>query len=85
MDKRVKRTDVTDELPRSPTGRVPKWVIQEAAGRTVDPEPWRAPGSPLPDLHRGPARRQRRRAWWWWTTGILLVAIAAGVLAQYLH
>ncbi len=86
MDKRVKRTSVPDDLPRSPTGRIPKWVIEEAAGKEVDPEPWRAPGSPLPDLRRSPAvRRRRRRAWWWWTAGILLVAIAGGVLAQYLH
>ncbi len=85
MDKRVKRTSVPDDLPRSPTGRIPKWVIEEAAGIEIDPEPWRAPGSPLRDLHRAPGKRRRRRAWWWWTAGLLLVAIIAGTLAAYLH
>lgn len=30
-----------DELPRSPSGRVPKWVIDEAAGRATTPTAWR--------------------------------------------
>ena len=84
MEKRVKQTDVPDDLPRSPTGRVPKWVIEEAKGRNVDPEPWRPPGSALPDLPQVRARR-RRRGLWWWVAGVVLVAIVAGVAAQYLH
>jgi hypothetical protein len=31
-----------DDLPRSPTGRVPQWVVDEAAGQPYDPEVWRA-------------------------------------------
>ena len=84
MDKRVKRTEVPDDLPRSPTGRVPKWVIEEAAGRRVDPEPWRPPGSPQQDLHRSRPARRRRRSFWWWTAGLTLVAVVAGVLAGVL-
>lgn len=75
MDKRVKRTDVTDDLPRSPTGRVPKWVIEEAAGRQVEPEAWRPPGSPLHDL---PKQRPRRRRPWVWVALLLLLAVGVG-------
>jgi hypothetical protein len=78
MDKRVKRTDVTDDLPRSPTGRVPKWVIEEAAGRQVEPEVWRPPGSPLHDLPKQKFRR-RRRSGWVWVAAVVLVAMAVGV------
>ncbi len=45
------------DIPHSPTGRIPKWVTDEALGKRVDPEPWRAPatGSMLS------SRRQQRR------------------------
>lgn len=36
-----------DDLPRSPTGRIPQWVIDEAAGRAEPPPAWRAPSAPL--------------------------------------
>jgi len=81
MDKRVRQTDVTDDLPRSPTGRVPKWVINEAAGHRVDPEPWRAPGSAQPDLRRP---KTRRRSFWWWVALCAVLAMGAGILAAYL-
>ncbi len=83
MDKRVKKTDITDDLPRSPTGRVPKWVIDEAAGRQVDPDPWRAPGSPLHDIPK--QRVRRRRSLWWWVAGVTLVAMLAGVASAFLR
>jgi hypothetical protein len=43
--------------PRSPTGRVPRWVLGEATGHAVEPAPWRAgaPGRSLP--RRGSAVR----------------------------
>lgn len=55
-----------DDLPRSPTGRVPQWVIDEAAGRTSAPDPWRSTVTPLDEyvLKPGPSRptsRSRRR------------------------
>ncbi|WP_053071751.1 matrixin family metalloprotease [Cellulomonas sp. A375-1] len=31
-----------DDLPRSPSGRIPQWVIDEAQGRAATPTPWRA-------------------------------------------
>lgn len=45
----------TGPLPSSPTGRVPQWVLDEAAGIRVDPVPWRTPLPPPP-----PRRRRRR-------------------------
>ena len=36
-----------DDLPKSPTGRVPQWVIDEAAGKSRTPDPWRAAELPL--------------------------------------
>lgn len=35
-----------DDLPRSPTGRVPKWVVDQAAGRPIEATPFRAPVGP---------------------------------------
>lgn len=32
-----------EDIPHSPTGRIPKWVTDEAQGKKVKPEPWRAP------------------------------------------
>ena len=84
MEKRVKRTNVPDDLPRSPSGRVPKWVIEEAAGRAVDPEPWRAPGSPLPDVKQPRRARRRRRGFWGWMTALVAVALIAGMVGAYL-
>lgn len=50
-----------DDLPRSPTGRVPQWVVDEARTglRAAPADPWRA-GPPLlgPDLDAG-ARGRR--------------------------
>ena len=83
MEKRVKQTNVPDDLPRSPTGRVPKWVIDEAAGRRVDPQPWRPPGSALPDMPSAPMRRRRSK--WWWVAAVLLVTMAVGAVAAYLR
>jgi hypothetical protein len=48
-------------LPVSPTGRLPQWVVDEAAGLTVSPVPWRADPPP-------PLRRRR-------LPGVLLVVL----------
>lgn len=55
-----------DDVPRSPSGRIPKWVLDEAAGRPVDAVPFRAPtrsilgGPPATSTRR--SRRGRRRS-----------------------
>lgn len=58
-----------DDLPRSPTGRVPAWVREEAAGRAATPTEWRAPvatGYPAtpwsPAPYVPPRKRRRTRA-----------------------
>lgn len=43
-----------DDVPRSPTGRVPDWVLREASGEIAEPLPFRAP--------TGRERRKRRRS-----------------------
>jgi hypothetical protein len=47
---------VPPALPSSPTGRVPQWVLDEAAGFPVSPVPWR----PAPPPPRRRPRRVRR-------------------------
>jgi len=56
-------------LPRSRTGRVPQWAMDEAVGRKVAPAPWRGPTSPTPPDWSQPAGRRRGRT----LVGLLLV------------
>lgn len=42
-----------DEVPTSPTGRIPQWVLDEAAGRSTSPVPFRAPPDPSRVRRRG--------------------------------
>lgn len=58
-----------DGVPRSPSGRVPQWVLDEAAGRPVPPVPFRA----WPDAAQPASRRGRRRG--------AVLAVVASVLA----
>ena len=53
-------------VPSSPTGRVPQWVLDEAAGIRVEPIPWRSPGPPS-----RPVRRRGRRV----LRGLLVVPL----------
>ena len=66
-------------LPASPTGRVPQWVRDEAAGRPVHHESWRtwSPGVAAP----APRRRRRRlaRLVRWLTAAVVLAALAGVV------
>ncbi|MEZ0164417.1 peptidase [Kineococcus sp. LSe6-4] len=50
---RPRELDDLPDVPRSPTGRVPQWVLDEATGRTVADTGWRA----------APTARGRRRRW----------------------
>ncbi|WP_158580749.1 matrixin family metalloprotease [Cellulomonas rhizosphaerae] len=52
-----------DDLPRSPSGRIPQWVLDEAAGRTVESPAWRTDVAyPEARGSRRAARRARRAA-----------------------
>ena len=49
-----------DDVPRSRSGRVPQWVMDEAHGRVPqDAAPWRA----YPSAQGAQSRRRRRRLW----------------------
>jgi hypothetical protein len=56
-------------IPRSPSGRIPQWVLDEATGRRVEPAPWRGPTTPLQPAWQKPARASRRRG----LAGLLLI------------
>jgi hypothetical protein len=58
-------------LPTSPTGRVPQWVVDEAAGHPTEPIPWR---SDLPAVGSGPPPRRRRGL-----RGVLAVVAVLGL------
>ena len=68
-----------DDLPRSPSGRVPQWVIDEAQGRTPQHAvPWRgAHPSYVEQQHR----RRRSRRWSRGLTSSLLVLAVIGAAA----
>ncbi len=67
-----------DDLPRSPTGRVPQWVMDQAAGRPIEAAPFRAPTGPSP---LGPPRTRRSRATRSSAVAVVLVAalVSGGV------
>lgn len=63
-----------DHLRRSPTGRVPQWVIDEAAGLPSAPSSWRSAPTGTP-----PVRRRRRLSFA--TTAAVVLALGAGAWA----
>ena len=50
-----------DDIPRSPTGRIPKWVIEQTNGRVVEIEPWRAHSTAQADSLRHMERKHRTK------------------------
>ncbi len=68
---RDRESDEDRPLPASPSGRVPQWVRDEAAGRPVQPEAWRSWSSPASVPAPAPRRRRRRLA----RAGRLLTAL----------
>lgn len=62
-----------DDLPRSPTGRVPQWVLDEAAGTPTAPTAWR---TDAPPVGHAPTHRRRRRAW----PVVLVVALTVALV-----
>lgn len=66
---------VPDDLPRSPTGRIPKWVVAEANGRQVETPGFRAFGVPDPLVGVGEPRRKKRH----WVTAVVVVTAIVSV------
>lgn len=65
---------IPDDLPRSPSGRLPQWVIDEAAGNATQPTGWRM-AEPLPVVpSRKTARRGARAA----ATVLVVFAVLGG-------
>lgn len=68
-----------DDVPRSPTGRVPQWALDEATGRTHEPVPFR--GATAPSVHARPSRKARRKPWVGWVATVAAVAVVAFLVA----
>ena len=60
---------------RSPSGRTPKWVLDEATGRATAPPPWRAPPSTA-SSRGGRSNNARERVW-----TVLTIVAVVGALA----
>ncbi|MFC6239639.1 matrixin family metalloprotease [Longivirga aurantiaca] len=77
---RLDPMDLPPDVPRSPSGRVPQWVLDEAAGRPSEPVPFRgwqsdAFGAPPPSA-------ARRRSRWKAVAAVTVVgALVVGVAA----
>ncbi|MGV8978303.1 MAG: hypothetical protein ACOH17_09685 [Cellulomonas sp.] len=61
-----------DDLPRAPSGRIPRWVIDEAAGAPPEQAEWRASVTPIATYRR--RRRHGSRA----ATTVIVVVVALG-------
>ncbi len=70
-------TPPPDDLPKSPSGRIPKWVVDEASGRPVDVPGFRAYGTPDPLAKTGKGRPSTTRRW---LSALLAIAIVSGLL-----
>lgn len=68
-----------DDVPRSPTGRIPQWVLDEAVGQPTAPTAWRAaPSTYTGDATpSGPRRRRGRNAISTLVVAALVVAVIA--------
>ncbi|MCL2090950.1 MAG: hypothetical protein FWH11_06975 [Micrococcales bacterium] len=63
---------IPDDLPRSPTGRVPQWVIDEASGRIPDAGPWRGDEPTV-------APTRPRRQWLAWAVVVTFLGVAVAL------
>ena len=71
--------DPPDNLPRSPSGRVPKWVLDEARGEApTELIPFRADVAVLPARPSAPKQRNKPREWISILVVIALVLAAVG-------
>ncbi|PPK92434.1 matrixin [Kineococcus xinjiangensis] len=69
--------DGLPDVPRSPTGRVPQWVLDEATGRAPQRSGWRSAPTYGGAGPRGRRRRRRRTA----ALGVGCLALLAGIVA----
>jgi len=72
-----------DDLPKSRTGRIPRWVVDEAMGRPIEAPAFRAYGAPDP-LQEGRGKGRRRLTGWLTTLTVLAVLLGIGFGAQQL-
>jgi hypothetical protein len=77
--------DLWDEFDKlenapAPPERVPRWRLDERAGRRAEPEPWRAPSRPLIDDSWHPSRPRRRHPVVSVVSFVLVLVVTAGVL-----
>lgn len=70
-----------DDLPRSASGRIPKWVLDEAHGRPAETPGFRAYGTPDPLTSSSKSSGRRGRSW----LGALLVVGFLAVLVAGAH
>lgn len=69
-----------EEIPHSPTGRIPKWVTDEALGDKVEPQPWRAPhAAQVISIKRQDNKRRNQRAI---PVLVLLIIILASIVSK---
>ena len=68
-----------DDVPRSPTGRVPQWALDEATGHRSEPVPFR--GASARSVHDPALRASRRRRGWilWVLVAVAVTAVAVSV------
>jgi hypothetical protein len=68
-----------NDAPRSPSGRVPQWVIDEAQGRSPQHAvPWRGA---LPSVEPGRSRGRGRRGWSTGFRSVIVVLAIIGIAA----
>ena len=72
-----------DDLPKSRTGRIPRWVVDEAMGRPIEAPGFRAYSAPDP-LQEGRGNGRRRLTGWLTTLTVLAVPLGIGFGAQQL-
>lgn len=66
-----------DDLPKSPSGRIPKWVVDEAMGKPVEAPGFRSYGVPDPLAAKANRRPSTARRW---TSALLAIALVTGLV-----
>ena len=66
-----------NDIPHSPSGRIPRWVTDEAEGRVTTPEPWRSVSSAQVNSIRKYSRRRRLKS----SVPVLVLLLIMGAYA----